>query len=343
MRAYLLERHGGPEVLRIHEVPEPEPAADEAVVAIEAIGLNWAEVQSRRGLYGWAPPLPYVLGMEAYGEVVELGAAATGRRVGEKVLVGAQYGSYAERIAVRADRLRPAMPGYSAVENAAFTVSYVTAWSALFALARLRAGDQVLIDAAAGGVGTAAVQLANAAGAEVIGLAGSAEKLAFLRTLGVAAAINYREPGYDTAVREATGGEGVDILLSLVAGETFRRNVRLLAPFGRAVVAGVFGLNFRKSNPLTWWRASRDMPRADLRALFPRSQGIMATHVGYLLDQPKRLARLWNELQAFVVEHGIRPVVGSVVRFEEIPAAQARMESRATTGKIVAVLGTGKD
>lgn len=336
MRAYLLERHGGPEVLRIRDLPDPEPKGDQAVVALETIGLNWAEVQSRLGFYGWAPPLPYVLGMEGYGEIEALGPDARGRALGEKVIVGAQFGCYAERVAVPAARLRPAIHGYSAEENAAFAINYLTAWVALFELARLRAGDRVLVDAAAGGVGTAAVQLARAAGAEVIGLAGSAEKLARLRDLGVAAAINYREPSYDAEVRRATGGAGIDILLALVAGETFRRNLALLAPFGRAVVAGVAGLRFRKSNPLTWWRTWRDLPRADLRRLFPRSQGVMATHIGYLLEQPRHLAAASERLAVFVAAQGIRPVVGEICRFEEIPAAHARMEARTTVGKVVA-------
>lgn len=336
MRAYLLERHGGPEVLRIHELPDPTPADNEAVVAIETIGLNWAEVQSRLGYYGWAPKLPYVLGMEGYGEVVALGSDVKGWKLGDKVIVGTQYGCYAERIAVPASRLRPAIEGYSPDDNAAFAVNYLTAWVALFELARLRAGDRVLIDAAAGGVGTAAVQLATRAGAEVIGLAGSEEKLSLLRERGVTTAINYRVSDYDEAVLRATGGKGVDTLLALVAGDTFRRNVKLLAPFGRAVVAGVAGLRFRKSNLLSWWSAWREMPRADLRQLFPRSQGVMATHLGYLLDRPEHLEAAWKRLQGFVVEHGIRPVVGATVPFEEIPSAHARMEARQTVGKTVA-------
>jgi len=327
--------------LRIRDVPDPAPAPGEAVVAIETIGLNWAEVQSRRGLYGWAPKLPYVLGMEAYGEIVKLGDEAHGRALGEKVLVGAQFGSYAERIALPARQLRPAIAGFSPEENAAFVVNYLTAWVALFEMARLRAGDWVLVDAAAGGVGTAAVQLARAAGAEVIGLAGSADKLALVRELGAAAAVNYREPGYGAEVQQATGGKGVDILLALVAGDTFRCNMRLLAPLGRAVVAGVAGLAFRKSNPLTWWPAWRDMPRADLRRLFPRSQGVMATHIGYLLDRPDVLAGVWERLLSFVLERGIRPIVGARFSFEEIPAAHAQMEARRTVGKVVARLRSG--
>lgn len=336
MKAYVLDRHGDADVLRPREVPEPVPAADQVVVRVEAIGVNWAEVQSRCGLYGWAPPLPYVLGMEATGEVVALGSAVADRQVGERVIVGTQYGCYAERIAVPARLARPALPGYSVEENAAFAVNYLTAWVALFEMARMRPEDRVLIDAAAGGVGTAAVQLASHLGARVYGLVGSDEKVERLRALGIAAAaVNYRDPGYEAKLRAAIGGAGVEVVLALVAGEAFRAKLRLLAPFGRIVVAGVAGLEFRKSNPFTWWRAWRDLPRADLRQLFVGSHGVMATHIGYLLADAERLGVVWERLTAFVERHGIRPIVGATFPFERLAEAHALMESRRSVGKIV--------
>lgn len=335
MKAYLLERHGGLETLRPREVPEPVPSADQVVVRVEAIGLNWAEVQSRRGLYGWAPPLPYVLGMEATGEIVAVGAAAGGRALGERVIVGTQYGCYAEQIAIPARLARPALAGYTVEENAAFAVNYLTAWVALFEMARLRPEDRVLIDAAAGGVGTAAVQLASHFGARVYGLAGNDEKVERLRGLGVAAAVNYRDPGYEAKLRAAIGGSGVEVVLALVAGEAFRAKLRLLAPFGRIVVVGVAGLAFRKWNPLSWWRTWRDLPRADLRRLFVGSHGVMATHIGYLLADAERLGVVWKRLTAFVERHGIRPIVGATFPFERMVDAHALMESRRSVGKIV--------
>ena len=335
MKAYVLERHGGLEALSCREIPEPVPGAGQVVVRIEAIGVNWAEIQSRQGLYGWAPPLPYVLGMEATGEIVGVGQAAEGRTLGERVIVGTQFGCYAERIAVPARLARPALAGYTVDENAAFAVNYLTAWVALFEMARLRPEDRVLIDAAAGGVGTAAVQLATRFGARVYGLAGSDEKVERLRAMGVAAALNYRHPGYEAQLRAAIGDRGVDVVLALVAGETFRAKLRLLAPFGRIVVAGVAGLAFRKWNPFSWWRTWRDLPRADLRQLFMGSHGVMATHLGYLLADEERLTVVWDRLTAFVERHGIRPIVGATFPFDRMADAHALMESRRSVGKIV--------
>jgi synaptic vesicle membrane protein VAT-1 len=155
MKAIVLDRHGGPEVLRLREIPDPLPGAGHVRVRVEAIGVNFAEVLSRRGLYGWAPGMPYTLGMEATGTIDRLGAGVENRAVGERVIVGAQHGAYAERIVVPERQALPAIPGFSTEENAAVAVNYLTAWVALVEMARLRPSDRVLVTAAAGGGGTA--------------------------------------------------------------------------------------------------------------------------------------------------------------------------------------------
>ena len=361
MRAVLLQRHGGPEVLRVAEAPAPAAAAGQVAVAIEAIGVNYAEVLSRKGLYGWAPPLPYVLGMEACGRIEAVGAGVDERRVGERVIIGAQTGCYAERAVVPATQALPTLQGYSLAENAAFAVNYMTAWVGLMEMARLRAGDRVLITAAAGGVGTAAVQLARAFGCSVYGAAGSEAKLATLRDLGVDAALSYGEPGFADRVRAAVGaassGPGgddaadndtanndvanpeprrcVDVVLEVVGGQVFRDSMGLLSPFGRIVVAGFAGYELRWWKPLSWWRTWRDMPRADVARLAVASSGVLATHIGYLLKDPDLMSRLWNDLTTFVADHSIRPVVGATFAFDEIAEAHRLMESRGSTGKIV--------
>ena len=360
MRAVLLQRHGGPEVLRVAEAPAPAAAAGQVAVAIEAIGVNYAEVLSRKGLYGWAPPLPYVLGMEACGRIEAVGAGVDERRVGERVIIGAQTGCYAERAVVPATQALPTLQGYSLAENAAFAVNYMTAWVGLMEMARLRAGDRVLITAAAGGVGTAAVQLAKAFGCSVYGAAGSEAKLATLRDLGVNAAISYGEPGFANRVRAAVGAASVamstgatssgaagddaanteprrciDVVLEVVGGQVFRDSMGLLSPFGRIVVAGFAGYELRWWKPLSWWRTWRDMPRADVARLAVASRGVLATHIGYLLKDPELMSRLWNELTTFVADHSIRPVVGATFALDEIAEAHRLMESRRSTGKIV--------
>ncbi len=335
MKAIVLERHGGPEVLRVRDVPDPVPGPGEVRVRVEAIGINYAEVLSRKGLYGWAPPMPYTPGMEAVGTLDALGAGVEGRAIGERVIVGAQYGTYAERVVVPERQALPAVPGFSTEENAALAVNYLTAWVALMEMARLRPTDRVLVTAAAGGVGTAAVLVATRFGCATTGMAGSDEKLGQIRALGAEAAVNYRGAGFETRLREAAGADGFDVVLEVVGGEVFRAVWPVLAPFGRVVVAGFASLALQRWNPLSWLRTWRDLPRADIRSLAPASAGLMGTHVGYLLADPPRLARVWGELMAFVAAHDIRPVVGATFGFGQMAEAHRLMESRRSVGKIV--------
>ncbi|HEX8693928.1 MAG TPA: zinc-binding dehydrogenase [Longimicrobium sp.] len=335
MRAIVLDRHGGPRVLRVREVPDPAPGAGEVRVRVAAVGVNYAEILSRKGLYGWAPPMPYTLGMEAAGTIDALGAGVEGRAAGERVVVGAQHGAYAEKVVVPERQALPAIPGFSTEENAAFPVNYLTAWVALMEMARLRPTDRVLVTAAAGGVGTAAVQLAARFGCAVVGLAGSDAKLEAIRALGAEQAVNYRRPGFEERLRAAAGPGRFDVALEVVGGEVFRAVWPVLAPFGRVVVAGFASLALQRWNPLSWLRTWRDLPRADIRSLAPASHGLLATHIGYLLDDPPRLARVWEELTAFVAAHGIRPVVGATFSFDDMAGAHRLMESRRSVGKIV--------
>lgn len=338
MRAIVLERHGGPEVLRVREVPDPVPGAGEVRVRVEAIGVNYAEILSRKGLYGWAPAMPYTMGMEATGTIDAVGAGVEGRAAGERVIVGAQHGAYAERVVVPERQALPAVPGYSTEENAAIAVNYLTAWVALMEMARLRPTDRVLVTAAAGGVGTAAVQIATRFGCATVGLAGSDAKLDQIRALGAESAVNYRRADFEARLQEAAGPGRFDVVLEVVGGEVFRAVWPVLAPFGRVVVAGFASLALQKWNPLSWLRTWRDLPRADIRALAPASAGLMATHVGYLLDDPPRLARVWGELIAFVAAHGIRPVVGATFPFDQMAQAHRLMEARNSVGKIVVLM-----
>jgi len=334
MKAILLDRHGGPDVLRVRDVPAPQPGPGEVRVRLRTIGLNWAEVVSRKGLYGWAPPLPYVPGMEGFGTIDAVGAGVE-RAPGERVIVGAQYGSYAERVVVAEHQALPAIEGFSDEENAAFAVNYMTAWVALVEMARLRPSDRVLVTAAAGGVGTAAVQIAKHLGCRVHAAAGSDDKLELLRRLGAVHTVNYRRGSLESELRAATEGAGVDVALELIGGEVYRQSLRSLAPFGRVVVAGFASLNLKRWNPLSWWRTWRDIPRAQVRELATRSAGVLATHIGYLLPDRQRLAAVWRDLAAFTRQHDVRPIVGARFGFEQMGEAHALLESRTSTGKLV--------
>jgi NADPH2:quinone reductase len=228
-----------------------------------------------------------------------------------------------------------AMTGWSPAENAAFAVNYVTAWVALIEMARLRPADRVLVTAAAGGVGTAAVQIARHFGCTVYGAAGSDDKLELLRRLGVAHVVNYRARSLEREVREATAGAGVDVVLEVVGGDVYRQSQRVLAPFGRLVVTGFASLDLKRWNPFSWWRTWRDAPRARIGSMATHSTGVLATHIGYLLPDRERMLAVWRELTGFVSRTGIRPIVGGRLSFDRMGEAHALLEARATTGKLV--------
>ena len=333
MKAIILRKTGGPRVLEPCELPEPDPGAGEVRVHLRYTGINYAEILSRKGLYQWAPRRPYVLGMEGSGVIDSVGAGVDRSRVGQMVMVGTQYGCYAEKVVVPEERAIPTIDTYTMEENAAFGVNYMTAWVALMELARLQERENVLITAAAGGVGTAAVQLAAKHGCQVYGLAGSLEKVDLVRSLGAAAALDYTGPHWHERLEELAGG--FDVVLETVGGNVYKSCFELLNPFGRIVVAGFASLNLKRWNPASWWRTWRDMPRAKLLDLARASTGIMATHLGYLLDEPARLRAVFERLSAFVRERGIRPVIGRVFPFEDVSEAHAFVESRRSVGKVL--------
>ena len=333
MKAYLLKNNGRPEVLRIYDLPEPMPGEGEVQVSLQYIGLNYAEILSRKGLYGWAPERPYVPGMEGAGTISRVGEGVNPDRIGQTVMVGTQFGCYAEKVVIPAQQALPIIPAYSMEENAAFAVNYMTAWVSLMEMARLRKEETVLITAAAGGVGSAAVQLSVRLGCRVIGLAGSEQKLQMVRDLGAEAAYNYREKKYEERIKTEYGG--VDVILELIGGAVYRKNLNLLHPFGRMVIAGFASLDLKKWNPVSWYKTWRDIPRVSVVQLAMKSQGVLATHLGYLLDEPERMRRIFSDLTSFVSRHNIKPVVGKIFSFDQLPEAHAFIESRKSTGKVL--------
>lgn len=337
MRAVLLTRYGGPEVLRISEVARPEPGSGEVRVRIATIGINFAEVLSRRGLYGWAPRLPYVPGMEAFGTVDAVGDGVTTHEPGNRVIVGTQFGTYAESICVPSGRVLPAPQGLTDDECAAFAVNYLTAWIGLMELARLRPTDTLLVTSAAGGVGSAAVQLGARCGARVIGAAG-AGKQEVVRRLGAAVALDYSSPDWEARLKEATGWRGVDVTLEMTGGAVYRAAIRNVAPMGRVVMAGASDAFPRTRNPLARLAALRDLPRASIFDMLRRSYGVMSFHVGWLLDAGAVHAA-WDDLVRFTREHAIRPIVSRTFAFEEIADAHRLLEERRNTGKVLVRVG----
>ena len=334
MKAIILNKTGGPEVLKVSEIQDPVPGKGEVCVKNQFVGINYAEILSRKGLYSWAVKRPYILGMESSGTIEDVGIGVDSKLVGQKVIVGTKYGTYAEKIVVPAKSVVPCLDDFSMEENAAFLVNYMTAWVALFKMARLQKNEKILITAAAGGVGTAAIQIASKLGCEVYGMAGSDEKIKLIKSLGAKGGFNYRS---DDSFRELlVESGGLDVVLEMVGGRIFKKSIDCMKPFGRICVAGFASLDLKKWNPLSWIKTYRDIPRASVSKLADKSIAIMSTHIGYLLDEnPDLLLGIYGDLKEFVVKNDIRPVISKVFQFEEAPEAHRFIESRKSYGKVV--------
>ena len=251
MKAYLLRKHGKPTVLQPTDVPVPDLKHEQVRVKIECIGLNYAEIMARKGFYRWAPKMPYTLGMEAYGSIEAVGDSVSARAIGDKVIIGTQYGCYAEKFVGHWQATTPAIKQFTPEENAAFFVNFSTAWVGLFEMAKLVTGESVLIQAAAGGVGTAAVQMAKALGCTVYGTVSNPAKAKLLQDLGIDHAINYMEDDFEELVKKLTNGQGVDVVQEMVGGDVFKKSVRVLKPLGRIIVMGYASMDLKKWNPLS--------------------------------------------------------------------------------------------
>ncbi len=238
MRAVVCRALGPPGVLRLEDIDPPAMGPGRVRIAIRAAGVNFPDILMVAGGYQHKPPLPFVPGMEAAGEVIEVAADAKSWRPGDKVIVRVRPGAFAEQAVVTPDRLLPMPSGYSFVQGAAFIVGNVTAYHALVDRGRLRAGETVLIHGASGGVGMAAVRLAKLLGAKVIATGGDDGKLAAVKAAGADHVINVATGGFRDQVKALTGGAGADVIYDPVGGDVFDESLRCINWGGRLLVVG---------------------------------------------------------------------------------------------------------
>ncbi|MGC8917617.1 MAG: quinone oxidoreductase family protein [Thermoanaerobaculum sp.] len=329
MRAWVAPRYGPPEVLALADLPDPQPGPGQALVRVRAIGLNFADCMARAGVYPNTPKPPFVPGMEVAGEVVALGEGVSEPPVGTPVAAVPIFGGHAELVVVRASHLRPLPAGLSFVEGASLVVTGLTADHALFTVGRVRAGEKVAILAAAGGVGTVAVQMAVKAGAEVLGVASSEAKRELVRRLGAQEVVSYQD--YPKAV-----AMGVDVVLDSVGGRLFRCGWRALRPDGRYVLYGFASAVGRRR--VRYLKAAWELARMGtvLPALLVSSCRTLA---GFNLSLVPHLAPHLRERYRLLCEQVTRgdwkPIVGAVFPFAELPQAHALLQGRGSTGKVV--------
>ncbi|WP_301147658.1 synaptic vesicle VAT-1 family membrane protein [Mycobacterium simiae] len=333
MRAVVITRHGDPSVLQVQQRPDPPaPGPGQLQVAVRAAGVNFADHLARVGLYPDAPKLPAVVGYEVAGVVAAVGEGVDPARIGERVLAGTRFGGYAETVNVAANDSVELPESMSFEQGAAVPVNYATAWAALHGYGSLRRGERVLIHAAAGGVGTAAIQFAKAAGAEVHGTASPAkhDKLA---ELGVDRAIDYRRDGWWRDVGP------YDLILDALGGTSLRRSYRLLRPGGRLVGYGVSSLQEGEKRSL---RRAAPQVLSMLRGFnlmdqLSDSKAVIGLNMLRLWDDRGTLEPWIAPLTQALHDGIVAPIVHAAVPFDDAASAHRILAARENIGKVVLV------
>jgi NADPH:quinone reductase-like Zn-dependent oxidoreductase len=342
MRAVVLTGHGGPEVLQVQERPDPPVGPGEVRIAVKAAGINFADTMARVGLYPDAPKPPCVVGYEVGGEIESVGEGVTDRKPGDRVMGGTRFNGHAELVTVPADQTLPFPDDWSFGQAAAVPVNYGTAYAALITMGGLREGERVLIHAAAGGVGLAAVQIARSVGAAIFGTS-SASKHDAIRAQGVDHPIDYHTQDFAEEVRRITGGEGLDVIIDATGPTNFRKDYRLLREGGRMVMFGITeastgtGRSIPKlvsslaRMPLAttpWWKSLQSM-----------NENKMVGGLNMLSwwDREQRIDRIIEPLRAMVARGSFDPVVAESFTFERAGDAHRFIAERRNVGKVVLV------
>jgi len=317
MKAIVISRFGGPEVLELREMPGPAAGADQELIQAEAAGLNFADVMTASGGYSGTPKPPLIAGREFCG---------IRQSDGQRAMGYTQWGAFAERIAARSELLWPVPRDWSAEEGAAFPVNYFTAYLAYWkagltgsptpALERPR----ILIHAVAGGVGTAAVQIGKLLGVEMYGTSSSDQKLARVKKLGLQHGINYKQQDYEEAIKALTNAEGVDAVFEMLGGEHVAKSVRCLRDFGRVIVYG---------------SATGQKPELDTRLLYQKGTSVHGLWLTYLSANRKLMDEAWQQLSAWTSQGHLRPVIGQVLPIEQVADAYRLLSEGKNFGKTV--------
>ena len=318
VKAIVISRLGGPEALEVREVPDPEPSAGKELVDVQAGGLNFADLMTTQGGYPGAPKPPFIAGREFCG---------VRENDKQRVMGYAQWAAFAEGIAARAELLWPVPRNWTVEEGAAFPVNYFTAyfayWKAgLIGIEKTKPGivPRVLIHAAAGGVGTAAVQIGKLLGVEMYGTSSSDEKLARVKALGLQHGINYKQGDYEEAIKDLTHGEGMDAVFEMLGGEHTNKSVRCLRDFGRAIVYG---------------SATGQKSELDTRLLYAKGASVHGLWLTYLSAKHELMNQAWKQLSIWISQGHLHPVVGHVLPMDRAIEAYQLLSEGKNFGKVI--------
>ena len=341
MRAVVITRHGGPEVLEVQERPDPPVGPGEIRIRVRAAGINFADLMARSGLYPDAPKPPSVIGYDIAGEVESVGEGVDAHSAGDRVLAGTRFGGYAELVTVGAGQALPLPDALSFEQGAAFVVNHTTAHAGIVLMGGLREGDRLLIHSAAGGVGIAATQLARGIGAEVFGTA-SAAKHDAIRAQGVDHPIDYRNEDFEDEVMRITSDEGVDVAMDAIGPSSFRKSYRCLRQGGRLVMFGLAevqtgekrdipavlkGLARMPLATMPWWRSL---------SVMNENKGVFGLNMLKWWDR-EGLDRVIEPLSGPLAAGELVPVVAESFPFDRAADAHRFLAEGKAVGKVVLV------
>ena len=339
MRAVVITKHGGPDVLEVQERPDPDVGPGQVRVAVRASGINFADLMARSGIYPDAPPLPSVVGYEVAGEVESVGAGVESVAVGDRVVAGTRFGGYAELVSVDQKQVLALPDSMTFEQGAALVVNYATAYAGLVMMGGLREGDRMLIQAAAGGVGIAAIQIGKRIGAEVFGTA-SAAKHEAIREQGCDHPIDYHAVDFGEEVMRLTDGEGVDVVMDAIGPRSFRKSYRVLRQGGRLIMFGLAEAQTgdRRDLPALVKSLAR-MPLATVPwwkslAMMNENKGIFGLNMLSWWDR-EGLDRLIPRLAEGLAGSEYSPVVAASFPFDRAGEAHAFLAEGRNVGKVV--------
>lgn len=323
MKAIVVTGSNGPDSLEVRDVPQPEVAADEVLVTIHAAGLNFADVRAAQGKYPGGPEPPFVAGREFAGVI---------QSTGERVMGYSQQNAFAEKISSPRNLLFPIPAGWDFEHAAAFPVNYLTAWLSYWKAGLVQAGvedpspvnpsprKRVLIHAAAGGVGTAAVQIGRQLGIEMFGTASSEEKIARLKELGLTHPINYKHEDYEERIAEITKGKGVDAVFDGLGGEHTGKSIRCLGFLGRVILFG---------------SATGESPKVNLGSLYMRGTSLHGLWLSKLVAKKELINAALASMKPWIESKALEPQVGTVLPLAQAADAYRMLLERRNFGKVI--------
>jgi synaptic vesicle membrane protein VAT-1 len=338
MRAVWIRKSGGPEVLEVRETPDPEPQKGQVRVRAKACGLNFAEVSARQGIYPDAPKPPCIVGYEGAGVIDKLGDGVKNLKVGDRVMFLARFGAHADTVCVPEHQAVIIPESISFEQAAAMPVNYLTAWHMLFGIRRIQPGDRVLVHMAAGGVGTAVMQLCKSVPDVTTFGTASKSKHDYLREHGCTHPIDYRTQDYVKVVRELTKGEGVDAVLDPLGGKDWSKGYSILRPGGLLVPFGF--ANAQQPGTRSIWRLLTQffsIPTFKPLAMMSDNKGVVGVNLGTLWDHQAMIHQGLERLVKLHVDGVAKPHVDGTFPFEKAAEAHGRLELGKNVGKVLLV------